>query len=107
VDAELTMQLRTAQPARAATRWLAALVAVASTLFACSRAKQPRLSIEQQLMICRRHERLEISRAEAVKQLGLPPLKPEEAEGGIAGWLTYCRELPIRHRGNLGSPDTP
>ena len=92
---------------RPAAGWLAALVAVASALSACSRANQPRLSIEEQLKICRRHERLEISRSEAVQQLGLPPLKPEEAEGGIAGWLTYCRELQARHRGDLDSPETP
>ncbi|MBV2351234.1 hypothetical protein KUL97_05855 [Synechococcus sp. HK05] len=77
---------------------MAALVAVASALSACSRASQPRLSIEEQLTICRRHERLEISRAEAVHLLGLPPLKADEAGGGIAGWLTYCRELQARQR---------
>jgi hypothetical protein len=95
---EQAFPLRQARSSRPTAGWLAALVAVASALGACSRASQPRLSIEEQLTICRRHERLEISRAEAVHLLGLPPLKAEEAGGGIAGWLTYCRELQARHK---------
>ena len=59
----------------------------------CSLTSASSLTKAQELEICDRHERLEITRAEAVKLLGLPPLTDEEAEGGIAGWLTYCRLL--------------
>ena len=59
----------------------------------CATKTASSLTKEQQLEICGRHERLEITRAEAVKLLGLAPLPKEDAEGGIAGWLTYCREL--------------
>ncbi len=68
---------------------LALLCGVAS----CAPTTASSLTKAQELEICDRHERLEISRAEAVKLLGLPPLTKEEAEGGIAGWLTYCRLL--------------
>ncbi len=68
---------------------LALLYGVAS----CAPTTASSLTKAQELEICVRHERLEISRAEAVKLLGLPPLTKEEAEGGIAGWLTYCRLL--------------
>ena len=59
----------------------------------CSLTSASSLTKAQELEICDRHERLEITRAEAVKLLGLPPLTDEEAQGGIAGWLTYCRLL--------------
>ena len=69
--------------------FLAFLVGSAS----CASTTANSLTKQQQIEICDRHERLEITRAEAVKLLGLPPLTKEEAEGGIAGWLTYCRLL--------------
>ena len=65
---------------------------------ACAQTARQTPSLQQQLQICERHKRLEITRTEAVQQLGLPPLSEEEANGGIAGWLGYCRELKARLR---------
>ncbi len=48
-------------------------------------------------LICARFEAGYLTRLEAIKQLGLPEPKTDEErqelDGGIAGWLSYCRVL--------------